>query len=79
MSEEGRSLRNQIVMALTEDNRLHITEVRQLWNLVKGELEPAKLFNVAIGALAINVPKTLGDLSTAGVSSLLRELSNNGR
>ncbi|AFY94683.1 ABC1 kinase family protein [Chamaesiphon minutus] len=79
MSEEGRSLRNQIVMALTEDNRLHITEVRQLWNLVKGELEPAKLLNVAIGALAVNVPKTLGDLSTAGVSSLLRELSNNGK
>ncbi|PSB56800.1 ABC1 kinase family protein [Chamaesiphon polymorphus] len=79
MSEEGRSLRNQIIMALTEDNRLHITEVRQLWNLVKGELEPSKLLNVAIGALAVNVPKTLGDLSTAGVSSLLRELSNNGK
>ena len=53
MSEEGLSLRNQIVMALTEDNRLHLTEVRQLWNLVKGELEPAKLLNVAIGALAV--------------------------
>ena len=69
MSAEGRSLRNQIVMALTEDNRLHVTEVRQLWDLVKDELEPAKLFNIAIGALAGSVPKALGNFSTAGVNS----------
>ena len=76
MSPEGRSIRNQIIMALTEDNRLHVSEVQQLWNLVKQELEPAKLFNVAIGALAESVPKAFGNLSTAGVSSLLSSLSN---
>jgi predicted unusual protein kinase regulating ubiquinone biosynthesis (AarF/ABC1/UbiB family) len=76
MSPEGRSLRNQIIMALTEDNRLHVSEVQQLWNLVKQELEPAKLFNVALGALAESVPKAFGNLSTAGVSSLLSSLSN---
>ena len=76
MSPEGRSLRNQIIMALTEDNRLHVSEVQQLWNLVKQELEPAKLFNVAIGALAESVPKAFGNLSTAGVSSLLGSLAN---
>ncbi|WP_309743590.1 MULTISPECIES: AarF/ABC1/UbiB kinase family protein [unclassified Chamaesiphon] len=76
MSPEGRSLRNQIIMALTEDNRLHVSEVQQLWNLVKQELEPAKLLNVAIGALAESVPKAFGNLSTAGVSSLLGSLSN---
>ncbi len=77
MSPEGQSLRNQIVMALTEDNRLHMSEVQQLWNLVKDELQPAKLFNVAIGALAESVPKAIGDLSTAGVNSLLNSLGNN--
>jgi predicted unusual protein kinase regulating ubiquinone biosynthesis (AarF/ABC1/UbiB family) len=76
MSAEGRSLRNQIIMALTEDNRLHVSEVQQLWNLVKVELEPAKLFNVAIGALAGSVPKAIGNLSTAGVNSLLGSLTN---
>jgi predicted unusual protein kinase regulating ubiquinone biosynthesis (AarF/ABC1/UbiB family) len=76
MSAEGRSLRNQIIMALTEDNRLHVSEVQQLWNLVKAELEPAKLFNVAIGALADSVPRAIGNLSTAGVNSLLGSLTN---
>lgn len=75
MSSEGRSLRNQIVMALTEDNRLHVSEVQQLWNLVKGELEPAKLINVAFEAIAQSVPKAIGNLSTAGVSSLLNSLT----
>jgi predicted unusual protein kinase regulating ubiquinone biosynthesis (AarF/ABC1/UbiB family) len=77
MSAEGTPLRNQIIMALTEDNRLHVTEVQQLWNLVKGELEPAKLLNVAFGAIAGSVPKAIGNLSTAGVSSLLGSLTNN--
>jgi predicted unusual protein kinase regulating ubiquinone biosynthesis (AarF/ABC1/UbiB family) len=77
MSAEGQSLRNQIVMALTEDNRLHIAEVQQLWNLVKDELKPAKLFNVAIGAIAEGVPKAIGDFSTVGVNSLLSSLGNN--
>jgi predicted unusual protein kinase regulating ubiquinone biosynthesis (AarF/ABC1/UbiB family) len=76
MSAEGRSLRNQIIMALTEDNRLHVSEVQQLWNLVKQELEPAKLFNIAIGAFAESVPKAFGNLSTTGVNSLLGSLTN---
>jgi predicted unusual protein kinase regulating ubiquinone biosynthesis (AarF/ABC1/UbiB family) len=70
MSAEGQSLRNQLVMALTEDNRLHLSEVQQLWGLVKGELEPAKLFNVAFSAFAESLPKAISDLSTAGVNSL---------
>jgi predicted unusual protein kinase regulating ubiquinone biosynthesis (AarF/ABC1/UbiB family) len=76
LSEEGRSLRNQIIMALTEDNRLHLSEVQQLWNLVKGELEPAKLLNVAFGALAQSVPKSIGNISTAGVNSFIGSLAN---
>jgi predicted unusual protein kinase regulating ubiquinone biosynthesis (AarF/ABC1/UbiB family) len=76
MSAEGRSLRNQIIMALTEDNRLHVSEVQQLWNLVKQELEPAKLLNVAIGALAGSVPRAIGNLSNSGVNSFLGSLTN---
>jgi predicted unusual protein kinase regulating ubiquinone biosynthesis (AarF/ABC1/UbiB family) len=76
MSAEGKSLRNQIVMALTEDNRLHLSEVQQLWGLVKEELEPAKLFNVAFSAFAESLPKAIGDLSTAGVNSLFGARTN---
>jgi predicted unusual protein kinase regulating ubiquinone biosynthesis (AarF/ABC1/UbiB family) len=79
MSAEGKSLRNQIIMALTEDNRLHVSEVRQLWSLVKEELEPAKLLNVAFSAFAENLPKAIGDLSTAGVNSLFGSLTNSSR
>jgi predicted unusual protein kinase regulating ubiquinone biosynthesis (AarF/ABC1/UbiB family) len=76
MSAEGKSLRNQIVMALTEDNRLHLSEVQQLWGLVKEELEPAKLFNVAFSAFAESLPKAIGDLSTAGVNTLFGARTN---
>lgn len=76
MSAEGQSLRNQLVMALTEDNRLHLSEVQQLWGLVKGELEPAKLFNVAFSAFAESLPKAISDLSTAGVNSLFGTRTN---
>jgi predicted unusual protein kinase regulating ubiquinone biosynthesis (AarF/ABC1/UbiB family) len=76
MSAEGLSLRNQLVMALTEGDHLHLSEVRQLWNLVKDELEPAKLLNVAIGALRISVPKAIGDFSTASVNSWFGSLTN---
>jgi predicted unusual protein kinase regulating ubiquinone biosynthesis (AarF/ABC1/UbiB family) len=76
MSAEGLSLRNQLVMALTEGDHLHLSEVRQLWNLVKDELEPAKLLTVAIGALRISVPKAIGDFSTASVNSWFGSLTN---
>jgi predicted unusual protein kinase regulating ubiquinone biosynthesis (AarF/ABC1/UbiB family) len=51
MSQEGRQLRNQLVLALTEGDRLHIQEVQQLWQMLKVELEPTKIFGVAIGAI----------------------------
>ena len=51
LSNEGQFLRNQLVIALTQDDRLHTEEVKRLWNLVKDELKPGRLFNVALGAL----------------------------
>ncbi len=79
MSAEGQSLRNQLVMALTEDNRLHLSEIQQLWGLVKGELEPAKLFNVAFSAFAESLPKAISNISTAGVNSIFGSLTNSSR
>ena len=47
MSEEGSYIRRQLLLALVEDDRLHTAEVQRLWNLVKGEFEPTKLWDTA--------------------------------
>ncbi len=63
MSEEGKFLRRQLVFALTEDDRLHTAEVQRLWDLVKDDLKPNRLFNVAIGILT--------ELSREGAAAIL--------
>jgi len=52
LSDEGGLLRRQLVLAVTEDNRLHTEEVQRLWELVKDDLQPGRLFNVALSALS---------------------------
>lgn len=52
LSDEGKFLRRQLVLALTEDDRLHTQEVQRLWNLVKDDLKPGRLFNVALSSLS---------------------------
>ncbi len=64
LSEEGSFLRRQLMLALIEDDRIHTAEVGSLWNLVKEDLQPARLFNVALGALA--------EFSTAGTAALTK-------
>ncbi|MBF2079260.1 MAG: AarF/ABC1/UbiB kinase family protein [Synechococcales cyanobacterium T60_A2020_003] len=51
LSEEGRYLREQVLLALVEDDRIHTEEVRRLWDLVKDEIKPAQLFGATLGAL----------------------------
>ncbi|MEC4895199.1 MAG: AarF/ABC1/UbiB kinase family protein [Oscillatoria sp. PMC 1051.18] len=51
LSDEGQYLRRQLLLALTENDRLHTEEVQRLWNLVKDDLQPGQLFNVALTAL----------------------------
>jgi predicted unusual protein kinase regulating ubiquinone biosynthesis (AarF/ABC1/UbiB family) len=63
LSEEGRFLRRQLVLALTEDDRLHTQEVQSLWNLVKDDFPPERIFNVAISLLT--------DLSKEGAAAIL--------
>jgi predicted unusual protein kinase regulating ubiquinone biosynthesis (AarF/ABC1/UbiB family) len=64
LSEEGSFLRRQLMLALIEDDRIHTAEVGSLWNLVKEDLQPSRLFNVALGALA--------EFSTEGAAALTR-------
>ncbi|NJR67037.1 MAG: AarF/ABC1/UbiB kinase family protein [Leptolyngbyaceae cyanobacterium CRU_2_3] len=51
LSDEGAPLRRQILLALVEDDRLHTEEVQRLWNLIKDDVKPVRLFSAAIGAL----------------------------
>ncbi len=47
MSEEGQLLRQRLLLALVEDDRLHGAEVQRLWDLVKDDLEPTRLMQAA--------------------------------
>ncbi|BAZ03810.1 ABC1 kinase family protein [Calothrix sp. NIES-3974] len=51
-SDEGKYLRRQLIFALTEDDRLHTEEVERLWNLVKNDLKPDRIFGAAVNFLA---------------------------
>lgn len=51
LSEEGNDLRNQLLLALTEDEQLHTEQVQRIWNLVKEDLKPTKLFDFALTSL----------------------------
>jgi predicted unusual protein kinase regulating ubiquinone biosynthesis (AarF/ABC1/UbiB family) len=63
LSDEGSYLRRQLLLALTEDDRLHTEEVQRIWNLIKDDLKPARLWSAALGALA--------EFSTAGATALI--------
>ncbi|MEL6813547.1 MAG: AarF/ABC1/UbiB kinase family protein [Cyanobacteria bacterium J06598_3] len=52
MTDEGKYLRQQILIALTEDNRLHTEEVQRLWSLIKDDIQPDRLLGAAWDALA---------------------------
>ncbi len=52
LSGEGRFLRQQILLALTEDDRFHTEEVQRLWNLIKDDLKPDRLLSAAVGAIS---------------------------
>jgi len=62
LSEEGKFLRQQLIIALTEDDRLHTEEVQRLWHLIKDDFQPGRLLSAAMGAIA--------EFSTAGTSAL---------
>jgi len=63
ISDEGQYLRDQLLLALTDDDRLHTEEVQRIWSLVQEDLQPQKIFG-----LAVNVFR---EFSTEGVAALL--------
>jgi len=51
MSEEGHYIRDRLILAITEDDRLHTEEVQKLWNLVKDDVTPSKVLGIAWNAI----------------------------
>ena len=47
LSEEGRYLRQQLLIALTEGDRLHTDEVQRLWSLIQDDIKPQKILDFA--------------------------------
>ena len=64
LSEEGKYLRQQLLLALTEDDRLHTDEVKRLWSLIREEIEPQKIFNLAL--------TTFRQISVESVAAVVR-------
>jgi predicted unusual protein kinase regulating ubiquinone biosynthesis (AarF/ABC1/UbiB family) len=63
ISDEGSYLRRQLLLALTEDDRLHTDEVSRIWTLIQGDIKPQSLFDVAVN--------TFRELSIQGVAALI--------
>ncbi|MGK7927560.1 MAG: ABC1 kinase family protein, partial [Spirulina sp.] len=66
LSSEGRYLRQQILLALTENDRLHTEEVQRLWDLVKDEFQPSRIFDVAWNAIKEISSERVAALMTIG-------------
>ena len=52
MSEEGANLRRMVLLALTENDRLHTEEVQRLWALVKDDITFDRMLGAAWNAFA---------------------------
>jgi predicted unusual protein kinase regulating ubiquinone biosynthesis (AarF/ABC1/UbiB family) len=68
-SEEGLALRNELILALTEDDRLHTEEVQRLWQIVQADLQPGRIVSAALGALADFSGEVVSHWSPWGVLS----------
>ncbi len=61
MSDEAQNLRQQLVLALTEDDRIHFEEVQKLWNLVRLEITPQRIWGLAVQTLREALPAQIRD------------------
>jgi predicted unusual protein kinase regulating ubiquinone biosynthesis (AarF/ABC1/UbiB family) len=71
LSDEGQYLRQQILIALTEDNRLHTEEVQRLWSLVAGDIKPNRLLGVAWDVLSSQLQQRIVDFSKEQAAALV--------
>lgn len=68
LSAEGKYLRHQLLLALTEDERIHTDEVRRLWILIQDEIKPQSIFELAL--------TTFRELSMERVAAMIPTATN---
>ncbi|TAF57528.1 MAG: AarF/ABC1/UbiB kinase family protein [Oscillatoriales cyanobacterium] len=51
LSDEGRYLREQLLLALTEDDRLQTEPVQRLWDLVKADITTERIWDEAVSTI----------------------------
>jgi predicted unusual protein kinase regulating ubiquinone biosynthesis (AarF/ABC1/UbiB family) len=73
MSAEGEYLRRLLIQALVEDDRLHTEEVQRLWNLIKADIQPGRIFNAAWNAIAAFSTERAATLIPPPMVSLFQE------
>ena len=59
LSDEASDLRRQIIVALTDDDRLHVEEVQRLWERIQPELTPEQLFQAAASSIRDALPEAV--------------------
>jgi predicted unusual protein kinase regulating ubiquinone biosynthesis (AarF/ABC1/UbiB family) len=67
LSQEGKYLRRQLLLALTENDRLHTDEIKRLWSLVQDDIKPHKLFDLALN--------TFRQISTESIAAIVPSTS----
>ena len=50
-SDEGQYLRHKLLLALTENDKLHIEEIQKIWKVISNELHPQQLLTILINIL----------------------------
>lgn len=69
LSEEGKYLRQQLLIALTEGDRLHTDEVQRLWSLVQDDIKPQKIFDLAFNTFRQISVDSVAAIIPSGASS----------
>jgi len=64
---QDNKLRTQLLMAFTEDNRLHTEELLEIYRLVEGEIEPVQVAN----SLLADLPKLSRELALSWSNRVL--------
>ena len=59
LSEEASDLRRQIIVALTDDDRLHVEEIQRLWERLQPELTPDQLLQAAVHSIRDALPEAV--------------------
>lgn len=65
-SDEAKDLRQQLILALTDDDRIHFEELQKLWDLVSPEIRPDRIWGLAVQTVQQALPAPLKNIAAFG-------------